>query len=270
MADLSVSGFKTCSKCQLEKSLDEFGPSPRGLYGRRSTCRACHRKQVADHRSKNAESVRERARQKYRDDPSIAAAYSAKYRQKNIEKILAREKLIRADKKEVFRLKARQRMERDRAAHNEKSRAWRKANPEKAAAYTANWVSRNRDKVNRAALNRIQSPRGKLNNAVRSGVHRGLKRGAKGRVRTFSLLGYSIAELMAHLEAMFQDGMTWENYGAWHIDHVIPISVFNFDSPLDIDFKRAWDLSNLRPLWAKDNRVKHAKLMQPFQPSLRI
>jgi len=46
--------------------------------------------------------------------------------------------------------------------------------------------------------------------------------------------------------------------------------VFNFSSPDDLDFKRCWDLKNLRPMWGTDNIKKGAKLSKPFQPALAI
>lgn len=74
----------------------------------------------------------------------------------------------------------------------------------------------------------------------------------------FALLGYSIDELRAHLERQFLNGMNWDNYGEWHIDHIVPLSSFHFETSDDPNLKRAWCLTNLRPLWAKDNRRKHA------------
>jgi 5-methylcytosine-specific restriction endonuclease McrA len=65
--------------------------------------------------------------------------------------------------------------------------------------------------------------------------------------------------------------MTWENYGSeWHLDHKIPLSVHNFTKPEHSDFKKAWSLKNLQPLWAEDNLKKNAKLNKPFQPSLLL
>lgn len=82
------------------------------------------------------------------------------------------------------------------------------------------------------------------------------------------MLGYSPEQLMAHLERLFLPGMTWANYGKWHVDHDIPLSAFNFETVHDYDFKRAWSLDNLKPLWADQNLRKHAKLARPFQPTL--
>ena len=55
--------------------------------------------------------------------------------------------------------------------------------------------------------------------------------------------------------------MTWDNYGEWHIDHIIPISYFDYSSYDDETFKICWDLNNLQPLWAKDNLIKSNKLI---------
>ena len=74
------------------------------------------------------------------------------------------------------------------------------------------------------------------------------------------LVGYTNKQLMAHLESQFTDGMTWENYGKWHIDHIIPISFFQYISTEDVEFKMCWRLENLQPLWAKDNLRKSNKL----------
>jgi len=65
--------------------------------------------------------------------------------------------------------------------------------------------------------------------------------------------------------------MTWENYGTyWHIDHKIPIAVFNYEKPEDIDFRLCWSLKNLQPLEKIENIKKKDKLEKPFQPSLKI
>jgi hypothetical protein len=84
------------------------------------------------------------------------------------------------------------------------------------------------------------------------------------------LLDYSVEDLRNHLEKQFKDGMSWDNYGKWHVDHIIPISVFNFSSYDHIDFKRCWALSNLQPMWAMDNMKKSNKIKQSFQPCLKL
>jgi len=78
-------------------------------------------------------------------------------------------------------------------------------------------------------------------------------RGQKSGRNWESLVGYTIDDLRTHLESRFVAGMSWENYGEWHIDHIIPQSAFTFTSPSDPQFAECWALSNLQPLWGADN-----------------
>lgn len=82
---------------------------------------------------------------------------------------------------------------------------------------------------------------------------------SKNEVRTFEILGFTWAELKAHLEGMFSDGMNWENYGEWHIDHVRPIRLFLEEGETDPKVVNA--LSNLQPLWKLDNLSKGSKVL---------
>lgn len=75
-----------------------------------------------------------------------------------------------------------------------------------------------------------------------------------------TLVDFTKEELKIHLESLFLEGMTWDNYGSvWHIDHIIPISRFNISSPYCDDFKLCWSLNNLQPLFAIDNLKKSNK-----------
>lgn len=119
---------------------------------------------------------------------------------------------------------------------------------------------------------RNKSPRAKrkyLSQHVSGGMRRSLKTGKHGH-HWESLVDYTLDDLIKHLESQFLPGMTWDNYGEWHIDHIIPVSVFNFDSYDHPDFRRCWALSNLRPMWAKDNFKKGARFTGVFQPSLKL
>jgi hypothetical protein len=73
------------------------------------------------------------------------------------------------------------------------------------------------------------------------------------------MIGYSPAELRTHIERQFIDGMTWQNLVDWQLDHVLPKSMFSYQSPADPDFRACWALTNLRPLWSGDNVRKSAK-----------
>lgn len=105
---------------------------------------------------------------------------------------------------------------------------------------------------------RATRPDWRVSGHVRTLMQRGLGRGKAGRSWR-SFVPYTLEELMAHLERQFTKGMTWANRGEWHIDHIVPLSSFSFTSPDDPEFKAAWALSNLRPLWAVENLQKNAR-----------
>lgn len=97
-----------------------------------------------------------------------------------------------------------------------------------------------------------------MNARMRHGI-RGSLQGAKAGRAWESLVGYTIHDLMRHLERQFLKRMSWTNRGEWQIDHITPLALFKFETAEDPEFKAAWALSNLRPLWKPDNNEKRAK-----------
>lgn len=119
----------------------------------------------------------------------------------------------------------------------------------------------------RKTIKSMEAPQGRLNMRMRVAIGKALK-GSKLNRKWSALVGYDAAALKKHIEGGFLPGMGWDNYGQWHIDHIIPKSKFNYNSAEDPDFKRCWALSNLQPLWAEENLRKNNKLAAPFQPQL--
>lgn len=103
-------------------------------------------------------------------------------------------------------------------------------------------------------------PQKRINLAVGNAIRASLKSGTKRRRQWQTLVGYSLEEFKVHLEAQFLRGMSWENHGEWHIDHIRPLCSFKFQTPDDPQFREAWALSNLRPLWARDNLRKGGRV----------
>lgn len=82
---------------------------------------------------------------------------------------------------------------------------------------------------------------------------------SKKNVRTQELLGYSVDELLKHIERQFYNGMSWNNRDQWEIHHIIPLGEFTFtneDGSINYDMlKRANCLDNLTPLFKKDHKI---------------
>ena len=138
--------------------------------------------------------------------------------------------------------------ERNRKKVNAYARTWREANP---SIYKA-IAQKSYQKRKKKGTFRISA-------SISSAVGNCL-RGRKCRRKTWDILGYTLTELKLRIEGLFLDGMSWENYGEWHLDHIIPISFFVFEDVDDVEFKMCWRLENLQPLWAVDNISKRDKL----------
>jgi hypothetical protein len=77
--------------------------------------------------------------------------------------------------------------------------------------------------------------------------------------KTREILGAEWKVIKEYFEKRFQEGMTWENHGEWHIDHILPISTAT--SPEDVI--RLNHYTNLQPLWAEDN-IKKSDTLTPL------
>jgi hypothetical protein len=137
-----------------------------------------------------------------------------------------------------------------------RANAWRLANIERKRLSNKAWADANADKALESSR---QSKRRKRQDASFrlcksvSELMRVSLRGDKDGASWETLVGYTRAALVNHIERQFVDGMSWSNYGQWHIDHIIPQSSFRFRDQHDPEFIACWALSNLRPLWATDN-----------------
>ncbi len=99
----------------------------------------------------------------------------------------------------------------------------------------------------------------RLNNIISPAICLSLK-GKKAGRRWEKLVGYTVEDLIKHLEKQFDDKMNWDNYGSyWEIDHIKPKSLFHYRTSEDIEFIKCWGLDNLQPLEKTKNRKKHNK-----------
>ena len=153
------------------------------------------------------------------------AEYDKKYRRLNDYKIQEYAKKYRGKHKTKMTEETKEQL-----------RQYREENPDKARLARSKY-QRYRSKID---------PRYRLNKSISRGIRLSLK-GSKNGHHWEDCVGYTLEQFMKHIKRQFQKGMNWENYGAWHIDHKVPISAFNFTEIEHIDFKRCWALSNLQP-----------------------
>lgn len=130
-------------------------------------------------------------------------------------------------------------------------------------AQACRYSKQNREKINKR--NRLwfkekykTDKKFKAAHVARSMVHRTLSATKKEKEgKTFCILGYTKDDLVTHIERQFSKGMSWGNYGEWHIDHIVPVSWHVKNGETDPKIINA--LTNLRPMWAKENNSKGKK-----------
>ncbi len=107
------------------------------------------------------------------------------------------------------------------------------------------WFFNNKEHVNK--LKRINRRNIPHIIAWRNLLTHSLERlGQQKEGHTIDLLGYSAIDLKQHITSLFTEGMTWDNHGEWHIDHIKPVSSFDKKTSAYV-FN---SLTNLQPLWA--------------------
>jgi len=116
----------------------------------------------------------------------------------------------------------------------------------------------NGDKYKQKVLE--QKLRQKISSRLRCRIKNSLLSNKKNKTR--ELIGCNVDFLMGYLEKQFSEGMSWENYGKWHIDHIFPLS--SFDLTNGDEQIKACNYTNLQPLWAADNLRKSNKLPADF------
>ena len=168
---------------------------------------------------------------------------------------------------------------------------WYWKNRTKRLVYTKQWQLNNRERKNRLSRElylkkrneilerqkqrRIENP--KRYNEIRrkfleTNKEDKIRRRLRDRLRwaikekgyykgdnALKLVGITIPELKKHLESKFKDGMSWENHGKWHIDHIRPLASFDLEK-LE-EQREAFYYKNLQPLWAEENLRKATKII---------
>jgi hypothetical protein len=233
---------KICAMCKVEKTIDNFHKSKRDGY--RSQCKPCKSKYDKIWRNNNKEKDLKSKRmwresnieysiEYYKINKNTISEYNKNYYMKNCEKIKkSTRKYFNENKERVI----------------ETSKIYYNRIKE-----TDSFKLKKRERMRERYIKKPYLF------TYRNILKRHLKyMGLEKNSRTSYLLGYTSTELKNHIESLFKDNMSWENYGKWHIDHIKPISKFSKLEPPSI----VNSLNNLQPLWAFENLSKGNKYEQ--------
>jgi len=149
-----------------------------------------------------------------------------------------------------------------------KSKTWYEQNKEHRIQYLKEYREKNIDKIRKTKREyernrKASDPLYKLISNLRTAIYQVLKENNVEKNKSyFDILQYTPEELIVHLEKQFQGGMTWENYGTWHVDHKLPITSFDIQEMGDEEFMKFWSLDNLQPMWGEENIRKSNKILE--------
>ena len=216
--------MKTCSICKIERRDEMFPFREKKIGLRRGTCKIC--------RSTKPMTAEQKERYKI-------------YREQNKEKIRERQRAWELENREWCNLKKRE---------------WAEKNKDRVIEQRNRHYQENKDKRSESdKIKRMTDPLHDMKIRVRNRINVAIKRGKfSGKTNgTLEIIGCSWDDLKIFIESKFTEGMTWENRGKWHIDHIIPLS----SAKTIEEMIQLCHYSNLQPLWANDNISKGAKIL---------
>ena len=173
----------------------------------------------------------------------------------------------RRDCKICHRASSRQDYDDNSTQRLEQKKQYYQGNRESVLEYKQQYYQSNKEKI--MSRHRVYMRKKRRDPAFRFmrncslGIYKALKRegSSKNGESILQYLPYTKEELEQHLVSQFTGGMTLDNYGKWHIDHIYPQSKLPYDSMDHPNFQKCWALENLQPLWAKDNMRKSDKIL---------
>ena len=264
---------KECTKCGEVKAFSEYSKCKGGRFGLHAKCKACFSEYMKEWRPRKTKEIycsiklQERECTKcgevkdfteyHKDKYSSTGCKSSckqcaiKHRKENAELFKERNKdyYARNVEKESLRKKESRRKHPER--HREACKRYREKNPKA-------WVNAHNKRM-------ASDPDYRFIRNLRCGLWHAMN-GKQKPKKTMELLGCSRQHLRHHLSAQFTEGMTLENYGDWHIDHIVPVASFDHDDPEQVAI--CWHYTNFQPLWAEDILKKSDKLPTEHQVKL--
>ena len=268
---------KKCTKCGKIKILNEFPNRKERKNGKKSKCKACTKQYNDQYRKTRqqidlTELIKKGIAKKCKVchkkkllsefSPSKLGKYGTR---SNCKKCATKATSVYYEQhKEEILIDKKARYKENPQIEINNQKRFRINNPGRASQIAMRWQKKNPEKVREIDKRYLKKKRstvmGRLNVTIGNYIRMSL-RGKKCGKHWEDIVGYTLQELKIHLEKLFLPGMTWNNRSEWHIDHKIPISYFHYTSYDDIAFKQCWALSNLQPMWAKDNMKKSNKIL---------
>lgn len=253
--------MKTCSKCKEEKELSEFYKKISSKDGHRGVCKECYK-------NYSTKEIRNKSYNNRKNNESFIE-YRKKYREKNIDNIREKNKKYCVDNSEELKSKKKTYYEKNKEKilndmkekyqinkellSNEDILTKRKVGKNRVKKYR----ERNKELLSERIKNKKRNdPLYRLTDSIRTLIWISIKKmGYEKSSTTSIILECQYDDFKSHIENQFDEKMSWNNYGEWHLDHKTPISWANTE-------EEVYELNhytNFQPLWATDNVSKGNK-----------
>lgn len=229
--------MKKCNKCEIEQLLENFNLKKDSKDGFSSICKSCKKEIDKDYYERNKENVLNKVK-KYREENTDKINV---YKELNLNKIKETKKEYRNNNKEKIYKYNQEYFLVNKDVLSEKHKEYMK----KYILTKEYKETKKREYLRNKEINKhILIWRSTLNSTL-------IRLNKIKEGHTIDLLGYSALELKNHLEKLFTEDMSWDNYGEWHVDHIVGVIFFDITTPANI----VNALSNLRPMWATTREI---------------
>lgn len=254
--------LKKCNRCKVNLQLSHFSQKRNGEY-----CKQC--KQCNERRKEYRNNLPPEKKKEYYDnrDKDKSRATNRKYYESNKDEINAKRRETGKERYDKIKDK-----ERERQAKRQQDPEYRQKQKERAHERYLEKTEEIKEKVNAYRLNHpeevkkrqrewkakkyAEDPNFKLLCCVRSRICEILREKKSKKAKEY--LGCDGNELREHIEKQFKEGMNWDNYGEWHVDHIIPIK---YNNPSMEEIIERLHFTNTQPLWSSDNVKKSNKFI---------
>lgn len=257
--------MKKCSKCEIEKELSEFYKKKSSKDGYRSECKECAKK----YSELNKERITKYRKSHYNEIKvtEVFKEYRKKWHEDNKDKNIIKSKEYNRTHKEEIAITKDKYYSDNREKILDKMKDQYKLLKENELLLSEKrkrdkinmriWRERNKEVLsNRIKERKKNDPLYKLSDSIRTLIWNSItKIGYVKNSRTNEILGCLYEEFKLHIESLFIDEMSWENYGEWHFDHKVPISWAKTEE----EVYKLNHYTNFQPLWARDNLSKGNK-----------
>ena len=239
--------MKICGRCKNEKNVDEFNNNKTEKDGKCKYCRECDLIRGKEYRNKNRDKINQKSREYRNKNPDKNKEAIAKYLKKNPH-MSSKTRMRQYRQNDECRKKM----------NNQARERYKNKDKNKLREYNKKYYQKNKESQRRKA-NEWKKNKKKIDGFYRMKINlsariRDFLKNGKSK-NTMEIVGLNKHDFRKYIENLFSEGMSWDNYGKWHLDHKKPIYLAKNEE----DLYKLNHYTNLQPLWAEDNIKKNRR-----------